>query len=296
MRRTIHRSPGQCAFFVWSWPLRVLALRRGQAPQALRRFGSPAFEAVPDPSGPGNAAATLPRGRLSGWSALVRSESRQLAHEGATPPSTARVVPALGRGRLSGRFALVRSESRQLAHSGTAPPATARSNLPRAPDGQASGQASSDGCLPASEFLPFRASGRAPGAASAAGGNAPDRRPGAVACRGGPPSFARKAATRSLGGHPSLDRAGSACFRVRSPVGAVRPRSLGKPPLAHSGATPPSTAQAVPTSRRGQVRPVPVASELACGAKRSRASGAVTGRPMAALWSGTTGSARTGTC
>ena len=29
MRRTIHRSPGQCAFFVWSWPLRVLALRRG---------------------------------------------------------------------------------------------------------------------------------------------------------------------------------------------------------------------------------------------------------------------------
>ena len=129
MRRTIHRSPGRCAFFVWSWPLRVLALRRGQAPQALRRFGSPAFEAVPDPSGPGNAAATLPRGRLSGWSTLVRSESRQLAHEGATPPSTARVVPALGRGRLSGRFALVRSESRHSLTRGPPLPRPRRLRL-----------------------------------------------------------------------------------------------------------------------------------------------------------------------
>ena len=145
--------------------LACLGTTPGSGSAGTASIRSPAFEAVPDPSGPGNAAATLPRGRLSGWSALVRSESRhsltrgpplprprglRLRHgadEGgpvsvasefglrseAEPsersdyrPTEERAGPTAGRGRLSGWSTLVRSESRQLAHSGATPPSTAQ--------------------------------------------------------------------------------------------------------------------------------------------------------------------------
>jgi hypothetical protein len=156
MARTIHRSPGRCAFFVrarltacgdaafgWLAVVGRTTPRRGRGRAGIRseRVGS---RSQAEPSERSDyrpteerAGSTAGRGRLS---------------------STARVLPASGRGRQSGWSALVRSaplgSASQLAHSGATPPSTARSGFPRVPNRQAMGWASGDGCLPARRALP----------------------------------------------------------------------------------------------------------------------------------------------